>query len=150
MIGFAASLVVSDEAKAFVEGPLTDPESCSVCIGSGYQRCLMCRGTGQFQTSGNRGPGAPLQFLTCPSCLGAGLNVCQNCRGTGMNKEDLRGFLRDPAFRKVTLRLGTYDSVNLGTLVDFQKDVAEAKAMRLARIKEQKEKEAAADAAQTS
>ena len=56
----------------------TNPETCTVCGGSGQRRVIQRMGGMQFQST-----------VTCDSCRGAGKvikNPCTNCRGTGFIK----------------------------------------------------------------
>lgn len=136
----AAAAIGADDAAEAAETDdqlWVDKSVCQWCFGSGYNQCNICKGTGQFRTTAKI-IGEQVTKITCPVCGSLGNVICKGCIGTGMNKADMRGCMRDPAFRKVLLRIGNYNSLNLGNLQEFQNDVAEAKAKRAARIAKEK------------
>jgi hypothetical protein len=49
---------------------------CEVCKGEGKRSCLLCRGTGTIQASGQVGQ-------KCPDCGGSGKKTCNICNGKG-------------------------------------------------------------------
>lgn len=100
---------------------------CEDCAGEGYIQCLTCRGSGQLKMLGIRegSPEAQYQFVDCPDCDGIGTRLCPRCYGTGLPAKKLKGFLRDPVFKKVLYRLKR-QKIDLDTLPKLKEEVKEA------------------------
>jgi len=82
---------------------------CMDCGGEGLTLCVTCKGTGQFSMIGSAvgNPVYQYQYVDCPDCNGLGQKLCQKCSGTGLPNKYLKGFMRDPAFRKVVQQITT-------------------------------------------
>lgn len=81
--------------------------NCVNCGGDGTISCLNCGGTGQFKMLSARTGGTSGQYMyvDCPDCAAVGQQLCARCSGTGLPTKKLRGFLRDPAYRKILKRM---------------------------------------------
>jgi len=118
---------LSDRREANAEQLILQTDRCLNCNGEGFIPCVNCQGTGQFKMlSFNDGnPSGQYQYVDCPDCQGAGNRVCEKCVGTGLPLKKVRGFMRDPDFRKVLGELKG-QGVTLNTLPQIKKDVQEA------------------------